>query len=53
MRGQAAVNTGALPSPLRQFVAELDERRSSEALDMGQVGRLLVELAADEEFSLP
>jgi hypothetical protein len=34
-------------------VAELDERSSGEALDMSQVGRLLVELAADEEFFAP
>jgi len=47
------VSTGALPGPLRHFAAELDERRSGEALDMGQVGRLLVELAADEEFFAP
>jgi predicted metal-dependent enzyme (double-stranded beta helix superfamily) len=47
------VSTGALPSPLRYFVAELDEQRSGETLDMRQVGRLLVELAADEEFFAP
>ncbi len=28
------MSTGALPSPLRRFVAQLDERRSGEALDM-------------------
>jgi predicted metal-dependent enzyme (double-stranded beta helix superfamily) len=47
------VSTAALPSPLRHFVTELDERRSAEVLDMGQVGRLLTELAADEEFFAP
>ena len=39
-----------LAGPLRQFVAQLDELRSADVQDMGQVGRLLVELAADEEF---
>ena len=51
--GGGEVSTGALPSPLRDFVAQLDERRSGEALDMDQVGRLLVEVAADEEFFAP
>jgi hypothetical protein len=53
MHKRAGMSTGALPRPLRHFVAELDERRSGEALDMGQVGRLLVDLAADEEFFAP
>jgi hypothetical protein len=30
--------------------AQLDELRSGDILDMNQVGRLLVELAADEEY---
>jgi len=47
------MSTGALPSPLRNFLAQLDERSSGEALEMGQVGRLLLELAADEEFFAP
>jgi len=46
MHRRVAVSTGALAGPLRHIVAELDERRSGEALDMGRVGRLLVELAA-------
>jgi hypothetical protein len=49
--GQAS--TGAWPRPLRHFAAQLDELRSRDVLDMSQVGRLLVELAADEEFFAP
>jgi len=49
--GQA--RTGALPGPLRHFATLLDELRSRDILDMQQVGRLLVELAADEEFFAP
>jgi hypothetical protein len=45
--------TGAWPRPLRHFAAQLDELRSRDVLDMNQVGRLLVELAADEEFFAP
>jgi hypothetical protein len=47
------MTTGALPGSLRRFRARLDELRSAAALDMGQVGRLLAELAADEEFFRP
>jgi predicted metal-dependent enzyme (double-stranded beta helix superfamily) len=47
------VSTGSLPGPLRHFLAQLDDLRSGEALDMDQVGRLLVELAADEEYFAP
>jgi predicted metal-dependent enzyme (double-stranded beta helix superfamily) len=45
--------TGALPGSLRRFQARLDELRSAAALDMGQVGQLLADLAADEEFFRP
>ena len=47
------VSTGALPGPLRHFLAQLDELRSGDILDMDQVGRLLVGLAADEEYLAP
>jgi hypothetical protein len=47
------VSTGALPSPLRRFLAGLDEQRSGGIPDMNEVGQLLVELAADEEFFAP
>ena len=47
------MSTGAFPGPLRHFLAQLDELRSGDILDMDQVGRLLVELAADEEFFGP
>jgi hypothetical protein len=45
--------TGTLPGPLRHFADRLDEVRSADVLDMDQVGRVLVELAADEEFFGP
>jgi predicted metal-dependent enzyme (double-stranded beta helix superfamily) len=51
LSGQEGI--GGLPGPLRHFVDRLDELRSAEVVDMDQVGRLLVELAADEEFSGP
>jgi hypothetical protein len=50
--GGEKVTTGAFPSPLRHFLAQLDQLRSAGILDMDQVGRLLVELAADEEISV-
>ena len=45
--------TGAVPGPLRDFLARLDELPSGEAADMDAVGRALMELAADEEFFAP
>ena len=45
--------TGALPGPLRHFADRLDDLHSADVLNMDQVGRLLVELAADEEFFGP
>jgi len=47
------VNAGAFPSPLRHFLAQPDQLRSAGTLDMDQVRRLLVELAADEEYLGP
>ena len=47
------VGTGALPSPLSHFATRLDEVRSADAPDMNAIGRLLVELAADDEFFGP
>ena len=41
------------PGPLGHFLAELDDLRSADVLDMDLVGRLLVELAADEEYLGP
>ena len=41
------------PSPLRHFLAQLDDLRSADVIDMDQVGRVLVELAADEEYLGP
>ena len=45
--------TSAWPGPLRHFADRLEEVRSAKILDMDQVGRVLVELAADEEFFGP
>ena len=42
-----------LPGPLRHFLTRLDEMRSGSRLDMDKAGRLLVELAADEEYLGP
>jgi predicted metal-dependent enzyme (double-stranded beta helix superfamily) len=47
------VSTDAFPGPLRHFLAQLDDLRSRDNLDMDQVGRLLVGLAADEEYLGP
>jgi predicted metal-dependent enzyme (double-stranded beta helix superfamily) len=47
------MSTGALAGPLRDFTSQLDDLLARDALDMGQVGRLLVELAADGEFFGP
>ena len=45
--------TGGVPGPLRRFADRLDEVRSADVLDMDQVGRVLAELAADDEFFGP
>jgi predicted metal-dependent enzyme (double-stranded beta helix superfamily) len=47
------MSTGAYPSPVRHFLAQLDVLRPAGVPDMDEVGRLLVELAADEEFFDP
>ena len=44
---------GGLPGPLRRFADRLAAVRSAEVADMDQVGRILVELAGDEEFFGP
>jgi hypothetical protein len=51
--GGGQSGAGAVPQPLRHFADRLDELRSADVLDMDQVGRLLVELAGDEEFFGP
>jgi predicted metal-dependent enzyme (double-stranded beta helix superfamily) len=45
--------TGTLAGPLRHFAERIGEVRSADVVDMDQVGRLLVELAGDEEFFAP
>jgi predicted metal-dependent enzyme (double-stranded beta helix superfamily) len=47
------MSTGDLPGPLRHFQTQLEELRSADTVDMDQVGRVLVELAADEEYLGP
>jgi hypothetical protein len=41
-----------MSSPVHRFLAELDDLRSGDVPDMGKAGRLLVELAAEENISL-
>ena len=45
--------TSGLPGPLHRFADRLDEVRSADIFDMDQMERVLVELAADEEFFGP
>lgn len=47
------MSTGSLASPLRRFLEQLDGLHSAGVPDMGEVGRILVELASDEEFFGP
>jgi hypothetical protein len=47
------VSTSTYPAPLRRFLTQLDGLRSGGVPAMGEVGRLLVELAADEEYFAP
>ncbi len=42
-----------MPSPVSRFLAQLDDLRSGSVLDMDAVGRLLAELAADEDYFAP
>jgi predicted metal-dependent enzyme (double-stranded beta helix superfamily) len=47
------MSTGTYPAPLRRFLAQLDGLRSGGVPAMSEVGRLLVDLAADEEYFAP
>ena len=47
------MSTRAFAGPLGHFMAQLDEVSAGDVPDMEQVGRLLVELAGDEEFFGP
>ena len=47
------MSTGSLPSPLRRFLAQLDDLPRTDVVPMDEVGRVLAELAADEEFFAP
>ena len=42
-----------MPSPVGRFLAQLDDLRSADVLAMDEVGELLVELAADEDYFAP
>jgi predicted metal-dependent enzyme (double-stranded beta helix superfamily) len=47
------MSTDDVASPPRQFLTQLDELHSADIVDMDQVGRLLAELAGDEEYLGP
>ena len=47
------MSVGAFPHPVRRFLAQLNELRFGDAPDMAEVGRLLLELAAEEEYFAP
>jgi len=47
------VNSVDFPGPLRDFLTRLDELRSENTIDMDRVGRLLVDLAAGEDYLGP
>ena len=47
------MSTDASPDPVRQLMARLDELRPSGAPGTAEAGRLLMELAADEEYFAP
>jgi len=47
------LTASTFPEPLRHFLVQLDELRSASIPDMDRVGRLLTELAADEEYFGP
>ena len=47
------MNSDDFPGPLRHFLTRLDELRSENTIDMDRVGRLLVDLAADEDYLGP
>lgn len=47
------MSTGTYSAPLGRFLAQLDEVRSGDVLDMRGVGRLLMELAAEQEYFVP
>ena len=47
------MSAGPFPHPVRRFLAQLNELRFGDAPDMAEVGRLLLELAAEEEYFAP
>ena len=47
------MNSVDFPGPLRDFLTRLDELRSENTIDMDRVGRLLVDLAAGEDYLGP
>jgi predicted metal-dependent enzyme (double-stranded beta helix superfamily) len=47
------MHAGAFPHPVRRFLAQLNELRFGDEPDMAEVGRLLLELAAEEDYFAP
>ena len=47
------MSAGVFPHPVRRCLAQLNELRFGDAPDMAEVGRLLLQLAAEEEFFAP
>jgi len=47
------MSAGAFPHPVRRCLAQVNELRFGDAPDMAEVGRLLLELAAEEEYFAP
>jgi hypothetical protein len=47
------VSTATPADPLRHLLAELDDLRSGDLPDMDNIGQLLVDLAADEDYFAP
>jgi hypothetical protein len=47
------MSTAPWPGTLRRFLEQLDGLRTADPPDLEEVGRLLVDLAADQEFFDP
>ena len=47
------MSAGAFPHPVRRCLAQVNELRFGDAPDMAEVGRLLLQLAAEEEYFAP
>src|SRR5215469_11373909 len=47
------MSAGPFPHPVRRCLAQVNELRFGDAPDMAEVGRLLLELATEEEYFAP